>query len=122
MLRLDAKGAVQRAPAIPPGVAGPPPSLTGAYLEVLDQGLAAGLPLQPGASLALPVSVVVGKPPGSYDASTMQVKASWRHDFDCVVWPDLLSSHCIALHVCLYNAGGVCGYVCCLVLPLVVVC
>jgi hypothetical protein len=53
-----------------------PPGLTGAYLEVLDQGLAAALPLNPGASASLPVTVVVGKPPGSmYDASTVQVCA-----------------------------------------------
>lgn len=76
VLRLDAKGAVQRAPSVQIGAAGPPPSLTGAYLEVSDQGLAAGLPLQPGASLSSPVTVVVGKPPGSYDASTMQVRPS----------------------------------------------
>lgn len=77
MLRLDAKGAVQKPMSIPTGPPGaqlPPPSLTGAYLEVQDQGLASGLPLNPGANLALPVKVVVGKPPGSYDASTLQVR------------------------------------------------
>lgn len=54
----------------------PPPSLSGAYLEVNEQGLAAGLPLNPGASLSLPVTVVVGKPPGlgtMFDASQLQV-------------------------------------------------
>jgi hypothetical protein len=77
VLRLDAKGSVQKPASITPtgapGALLPPPSLSGAYLEVQDQGLAAGLPLNPGASLALPVRVVVGKPQGSYDGSTLQV-------------------------------------------------
>jgi hypothetical protein len=83
VLRLDAKGAVQKGPTItgPPGAQLPSPILTGAVLEVDAQGLHAGLPLGPGASLALPVRVVVGKPPGSYDASTLQVRGElvgWR--------------------------------------------
>jgi hypothetical protein len=85
---LNAKGTVLKPPAAmsaaAAGAAGQqqqqqqallhPPGLTGAYLEVLDQGLAAALPLNPGASASLPVTVVVGKPPGSmYEASTVQV-------------------------------------------------
>jgi hypothetical protein len=55
-------------------------------LEVLDQGLPAGLPLRPGASLALPVRVVVGKPPGSYDASTLQVRMVILGEGDFYKW------------------------------------
>lgn len=43
-------------------------------MEVGEQVLAAGLPLNPGGSLSLPVAVTVGKPPGdAFDAVMLQV-------------------------------------------------
>jgi hypothetical protein len=51
-----------------------PSSFSGAHMEVGEQVLAAGLPLNPGASLSLPVAVTVGKPPGdAFDAVMLQV-------------------------------------------------
>lgn len=79
---LNAKGAVLKPVSNTAGSTGqqqqpgilPPPSLSGAYLEVQEQALSAGLPLNPGASLSLPVTVVVGKPHGNmFDACTLKV-------------------------------------------------
>jgi hypothetical protein len=51
-----------------------PSSFSGAHMEVGEQVLAAGLPLNPGASASLPVAVTVGKPPGdAFDAVMLQV-------------------------------------------------
>jgi hypothetical protein len=53
-----------------------PSSFSGAHMEVGEQVLAAGLPLNPGASVSLPVAVTVGKPPGdAFDAVMLQVGA-----------------------------------------------
>lgn len=81
---LNAKGAPLKPPQLPTSAAAlgqqqqqpllPPSSPNGAFLEVQEQGLGAGLPLNPGASLSLPVKVLVGKPPAnSFDSSTVQV-------------------------------------------------
>jgi len=52
-----------------------PFSFSGAHMEVhQEQGLAAALPLNPGCSLSLPVTVMVGRPPGdAFDAVGLQV-------------------------------------------------
>jgi hypothetical protein len=62
-----------------PQLVPPLPSLSGAFMEVQEQGLPCGLPLAPGASLSLPVSLTVGKPPGGlFEAFTLQVHRAAR--------------------------------------------
>jgi hypothetical protein len=54
-----------------------PSSFSGAHMEVGEQVLAAGLPLNPGGSVSLPVAVTVGKPPGdAFDAVMLQVRVA----------------------------------------------
>lgn len=61
-----------------------PSSFSGAHMEVGEQVLAAGLPLNPGGSVSLPVAVTVGKPPGdAFDAVMLQVCDSRLLDFSC---------------------------------------
>eukprot|EP00775_Hariotina_reticulata_P012262 gene12262-12400_t len=64
-----------------------------------DQGLVAGLPLNPGCSLSLPVSVMVGRPPGdAFDAvglqGLLQVEAAaFDTDTDFVIQMAQLQLH-----------------------------
>jgi len=106
---LNAKGAVLKSVSNTAGSTGqqqqqqqpgilPPPSLSGAYLEVQEQGLSAGLPLNPGASLSLPVTVVVGKPRGNmFDACTLQVWLSTASVLDRRTHPHGSQSATVAL-------------------------
>ncbi|KAF6256010.1 hypothetical protein COO60DRAFT_151347 [Scenedesmus sp. NREL 46B-D3] len=56
-----------------------PSSFSGAHMEVGEQVLAAGLPLNPGGSVSLPVAVTVGKPPGdAFDAVMLQVRITYH--------------------------------------------